>query len=630
MTVAIPTIAAAQAFSDVNPDGSLRELVVGEARDWAIAIEYLVKVLGLDGGPLYYLTLADLTANTTEPATRGAIVWADGTVANNGIYKSTGLGGWTKIAGLPGNKFIVAVNAGAGTANAIQATTPFGVPSEDGGALVALPIVATNTASPATVAFDGGGALTIKNSNGTDVPVNALKSGEVVWGYKSGSTFRLQREKSVYLVCTTAAGGSPNQLSVATPHGLPQEQMAAMIVVPVAVDNDDSPVGITFDATYGFTIKTASGNDVAPSALKGGTDIVGFINSSGYFQLLSDQATAAIQAACEAARTGAEAARDAAVAAAATAVSVSTKSKVYGFIPFNPDGTVDPASKLTVIGPNGVAIDTSASTTRGFKEAFDASFATVGTFGADLEIPGLDTSTGGAFPLSGAAAINVRPGQGKHARMGAFTTPQFIIDAQMMTVIEAHGMQTTFLTFTPAGLTPLDGAQAIVNSDFIWTTVLGSITFNMPAGTGGFSNNYLKVTEANGDGRDIMCDIATPPAGGVFASNEIRLITMHDLNSGGTFVRVGNGAIPGGARMGFNEWHVQANASNPNQIGMDTFESGSFMVLRMFGFNGANGGVHLRLRPGAVGNKIILISDVAATIDDQSGGTNNIEPLVAP
>lgn len=87
--------------------------------------------------------------------------------------------------------FIGATNGGVGTANAIIATTDRAIPDADAGALIALPIVATNTASPVTVAFNGGAALTIKTRSGEDPAIGELQPGDLLPGYVSGSTFRV-------------------------------------------------------------------------------------------------------------------------------------------------------------------------------------------------------------------------------------------------------------------------------------------------------------------------------------------------------------------------------------------------------------------------------------------------------
>ncbi|WP_164850776.1 hypothetical protein [Sinorhizobium meliloti] len=81
----------------------------------------------------------------------------------------------------------------AGTANAIQATTSLPV---SGSALIWMNVFEANTASPVTVSFNGGTALTIKTNSGNDVAVGGLTTGMIVLGIVSGSTFRLVSDQA--------------------------------------------------------------------------------------------------------------------------------------------------------------------------------------------------------------------------------------------------------------------------------------------------------------------------------------------------------------------------------------------------------------------------------------------------
>ena len=67
------------------------------------------------------------------------------------------------------NLLIRASDVGAGAPNAIQATTNLPVPAGDATALIALNIFEANTASPVTVSFNGGSALTVKTLAGNDI-----------------------------------------------------------------------------------------------------------------------------------------------------------------------------------------------------------------------------------------------------------------------------------------------------------------------------------------------------------------------------------------------------------------------------------------------------------------------------
>jgi len=136
------------------------------------------------------LLYADLSANAT------AMAWvvSDPTAAYNGIYQKVGAtttGSWTRVADLP-YSFIRADNSGAGTPDAILATTAIPVSSS---ALITLPIAEDSTGSPITVSFNGGTAYTIKTVSGNDA--SALTTGMIVLGMISGSTFRLLNDQNV-------------------------------------------------------------------------------------------------------------------------------------------------------------------------------------------------------------------------------------------------------------------------------------------------------------------------------------------------------------------------------------------------------------------------------------------------
>ncbi|MGB3898199.1 MAG: hypothetical protein WA973_06560 [Mesorhizobium sp.] len=165
-----------------------------EIRERGTWVENAINA-GLSNGGLIYDTKASMDADLAHDANASAWVM---TGADAGIYRKSGASGsgaWTKIASLP-YSYIKASNVGAGTANALQATTDIPVPAADGAALVALPIFADNTASPVTVAINGGTVLTIKTASGNDVAPGGLKAGMIVSGYVSGSTFRMLSDQA--------------------------------------------------------------------------------------------------------------------------------------------------------------------------------------------------------------------------------------------------------------------------------------------------------------------------------------------------------------------------------------------------------------------------------------------------
>ncbi|WP_333899579.1 glycosyl hydrolase family 28-related protein [Agrobacterium pusense] len=178
--------------TDGIPSSGANKPKKSDIRSWSSWLESMVTSGVLSSGP-WFATKAAMTlgyaANTV------AIVYNDPTAANNGLYiksGASGSGAWTQLTSfLPGYQFVTATPTGASTANAIVASTSPRLPAGDGVALVTLAIPATNTASPITVRFDGGSALTIKTRTGEDPDAGELQQNDVVAGFVSGATFRL-------------------------------------------------------------------------------------------------------------------------------------------------------------------------------------------------------------------------------------------------------------------------------------------------------------------------------------------------------------------------------------------------------------------------------------------------------
>lgn len=164
-----------------NASGSTRRQKV-EQFAAQLASTRPLSLLGLQA-PLFAV-VDDLEASSTTATS--AWVYADGPAS--GIYSKVA-GVWTWALPLP-YSFIEAENTGAGTANAIIATTR--IPVTDG-PLVILPIVATTT-GPATVSFNGADPVTIKTATGNDLPDGALVGGMRVMGVRSSAELRLVTE----------------------------------------------------------------------------------------------------------------------------------------------------------------------------------------------------------------------------------------------------------------------------------------------------------------------------------------------------------------------------------------------------------------------------------------------------
>lgn len=168
----------------------------GDIREWGTWVEQIIGSFTATGGKIYS-SLAALTSDLSPSA--NAMVWVlgDPVAANNGIYRkvgNSGVGSWVRASDLPFS-FIIAVDSGAGTANAIKATSPIPVSNS---ALIWFEVSRTNTASPITISFNGGSALQVKTNSGNDVAIGGLPAGMVVLGILSGSgsIFRLVSDQA--------------------------------------------------------------------------------------------------------------------------------------------------------------------------------------------------------------------------------------------------------------------------------------------------------------------------------------------------------------------------------------------------------------------------------------------------
>lgn len=150
------------------------------------------------GGGVIFTTLSQALSNLNYNVNQMAWVIQDATPANNGVYQKTGSSGsgsWARRGDLP-YSFYRAVNEGAGTPNAIQATNGYPMASKD--ALIVVNITDTNTGSPVTLSLNGGTPLTIKTAAGNDPAIGGLAAGMMVAGYiDAGDTeFRMLSDQA--------------------------------------------------------------------------------------------------------------------------------------------------------------------------------------------------------------------------------------------------------------------------------------------------------------------------------------------------------------------------------------------------------------------------------------------------
>lgn len=180
-------------FAPYDSAGTARDVVNQDAQVWGTEVERVVASFQAGGG-IVFPDKATMDAALNYAPNQMAWVIGDATVGNNGVYRkigASGVGSWQRLGDLP-YSFIKATDLGAGTPNAIQATTVIPV-SES--ALIILSLFEGNTGSPVTVAFNGAAALTIKTNTGNDVAPGGLVPGMRLLGVISGATFRLVNDQ---------------------------------------------------------------------------------------------------------------------------------------------------------------------------------------------------------------------------------------------------------------------------------------------------------------------------------------------------------------------------------------------------------------------------------------------------
>lgn len=175
---------------------------------------------GGNGAALVYTSNAAMVADLAHAAAVMAWLVGDADPSLDGIYQKVGASGggsWVRAGDLP---YSFASAIAAGTANAITATTDVAASEST---LIALTITAPNTASPVTVAFNGGATLTVLTASGADIPIGGFSADAVVLGKQdlTAGTFRLVSDYASAAIITaaeaaaTAAASSASSASAA-------------------------------------------------------------------------------------------------------------------------------------------------------------------------------------------------------------------------------------------------------------------------------------------------------------------------------------------------------------------------------------------------------------------------------
>lgn len=188
---------AAQIWRDFVTDGvpssGRAKPKKADIRAWGGWLEGVITAFTSGAGNFLKTSRAALYADLAHDADTTAWVMGDPTVGFNGIYVkvgASGTGSWTRISDLPFS-FIIAADTGAGTPNAIQATSS--IPISEA-ALVWLGVFEPNGPGPTTISFNGEPPLTVKTNGGNDPASGGLVG--IALGIKIGSTFRLVSDQA--------------------------------------------------------------------------------------------------------------------------------------------------------------------------------------------------------------------------------------------------------------------------------------------------------------------------------------------------------------------------------------------------------------------------------------------------
>lgn len=183
---------AVDIFAPVRADGTPRPVSNVDAQVWGTELERLIDSVLTVGGKIYPSKSA-MDADLSPAANTSAIVIGDPVAANNGLYMKTGgagTGAWQRVGDVPGYQIIPLTNAGAGTENALAATSALPVPQADRTAIMLLNVTAANTGA-VTVAVNAEGPRPLQTNSGEDIEPGYIRAGMVLAFVREGAAFRL-------------------------------------------------------------------------------------------------------------------------------------------------------------------------------------------------------------------------------------------------------------------------------------------------------------------------------------------------------------------------------------------------------------------------------------------------------
>lgn len=182
-------LSAAEIWRDYETDGvpasEPHEPIKRDVKQWGLMLESMLAQLGLG-----YANKAALDADLAHAANALAMVYADPTPANNGVYVKAGVSGtgsWSRIGDLP--DAVIQLTVTGGTGNAIVATAP-STPIAPGRHLYLLTPTANNTGAT-TIVVNGAAPVAIKNALNANLASGSLIIGNGALMYWSTDHYQL-------------------------------------------------------------------------------------------------------------------------------------------------------------------------------------------------------------------------------------------------------------------------------------------------------------------------------------------------------------------------------------------------------------------------------------------------------
>ncbi|MER9883090.1 hypothetical protein [Mesorhizobium sp. M0118] len=227
-------------------------------RAWGTYVESLATLAFTNGK--VYATKAALSADLVPAANTPALVTSDSTTGNNGLYMKVGattVGSWTQLTDfVPGMQFIRLTDAGAGTPNAIIATSSLALPASYS-ALLILNVYETNTGA-VTLAVNGGPAKPLVSATGAALAAGALLPAMALLAVDDGTNFRILTD---YASAANLSAAETSRIAAQSARDLAQSYAstaAAQSNVPnygttVGLSGITVPVGLLRIATSGYT-----------------------------------------------------------------------------------------------------------------------------------------------------------------------------------------------------------------------------------------------------------------------------------------------------------------------------------------------------------------------------------------